>query len=54
VAGTLLFVSGQGPKNAAGFCTGKLGYDVTVEQGYEHARLAGLAILAAAHAARNG
>ncbi len=47
----MLFVSGQGPRSGGDYRTGKLGYDVSVEQGYQHAKLAGLAILAAMHAA---
>ena len=51
-AGNLLYLSGQGPKNPDGsLCTGRLGRDTSVEQGYEHARLTGLGLLAAAKAA---
>ena len=42
--GNLLFVSGHGP--ASEFPTGKLGRDLTVEEGYAAARSVGLAILA--------
>jgi enamine deaminase RidA (YjgF/YER057c/UK114 family) len=38
--GNLLFLSGGGPQNLDGsFVTGKLGQDLTVEEGYEAARL---------------
>jgi enamine deaminase RidA (YjgF/YER057c/UK114 family) len=48
-AGNLLYLSGQGPRRADGsIALGKLGRDVTVEDGYQHARLTGLGLLAAA------
>ena len=48
-AGDLIFLSGQGPRKADGSTiTGKVGKDVTVEQAYEHAKLIGLGLLAAA------
>jgi enamine deaminase RidA (YjgF/YER057c/UK114 family) len=48
-AGDLIFLSGQGPRTADGSTiTGKVGKDVTVEQAYEHAKLIGLGLLAAA------
>lgn len=51
-AGNLLFLSGRGPQKADGsFHVGRLGKDLTTEQGYEHARLAGLNLLAAAKTA---
>lgn len=38
--GNLVFISGHGPNRADGtFITGKLGRDLTIEQGYEAARL---------------
>ena len=38
--GELLFLAGKGPKKADGtYITGKVGADLTVEQGYEAARL---------------
>jgi enamine deaminase RidA (YjgF/YER057c/UK114 family) len=47
--GNLLFVSGQGPRLPDGtFGTGVVGQDVSVEDARYHARLCGLAILAAA------
>ncbi len=46
-SGNLLFLAGKGPKNAAGeYITGKVGQDLTIEQGYEAARLTALAQLA--------
>ncbi len=48
VAGARVLISGHGPTNADGSLAqplGKLGADVTLEQGYAAARLAGLAIL---------
>jgi enamine deaminase RidA (YjgF/YER057c/UK114 family) len=45
-AGNLLFVSGTGPyKTDGGLITGKLGADLTIEQGQEAARLCALASL---------
>ena len=39
-AGNLIFLAGKGPRRADGTeITGKLGQDVTIEQGYEGARL---------------
>src|SRR5579862_5557177 len=44
--GDFLYVSGQGPMLPDGsFATGKLGKDLTTQQGYEHARLTGAAVL---------
>ncbi len=45
-AGGLIYVSGQGPREADGFLhRGKLGRDVSVIDGYKHAQLTGLNIL---------
>ena len=45
--GNLLFLSGKGPRKAEGGASiGKLGQDVTVEQGYQDARSIGLILLA--------
>jgi len=45
--GNLLFLAGTGPTKADGTTiAGKVGKDLTVEQGYEAARVTGLAILA--------
>jgi len=47
--GTLLFTAGQGPmKEGVPVFKGKVGWDLTVEQGYEAAKLATLNCLAAA------
>lgn len=41
--GNLIFLSGKGPRdNDGNFITGKLGKDLTVEQGYNAARLVGI------------
>lgn len=48
IVGSSAFVSGHGPTTADGSLAeplGKVGRDLTVEQGYQAARLAGLAIL---------
>ena len=45
--GNLLFLAGKGPnKPEGGYVTGKLGADLSVEDGYEAARLTGIAQLA--------
>ena len=45
--GNLLFLAGKGPVLPDGkYVTGKLGKDLTIEQGYEAARLTGMAQLA--------
>ena len=46
LAGNLLFLSGVGPRRAdETMITGKVGADVSVEQGYEAAKLCGLNLL---------
>ncbi len=48
LAGNLLFLSGQGPRDDAGnHLTGKVGADVSVEEAYRRARRVGLGLLAA-------
>jgi enamine deaminase RidA (YjgF/YER057c/UK114 family) len=48
-AGDIIYLSGQGPRRTDGSpITGKVGRDVTVEEAYEHAKLIGLGLLAAA------
>lgn len=50
LVGTTLFLSGQGPRDSDGngaLLTGKLGADVSLEEGYRRARLVGLGLLAA-------
>jgi enamine deaminase RidA (YjgF/YER057c/UK114 family) len=50
--GTTIYLSGQGPRKPDGtYHLGKVGGDVTWQQAYEHARLTGLGLLAAARAA---
>ena len=45
--GNLLFLSGSGPKKADGsYITGKVGADLTIEQGYDAARITGINHLA--------
>jgi len=44
--GSLLFLSGQGPVWEHGKHRGKVGRDVSAEEAYRHARLAGLNLLA--------
>lgn len=51
-AGSLLFLSGQGPKRLDGtYRAGRLGRDISVEEAYQEARLTGLNLLAVARAA---
>lgn len=46
-SGNLLFLAGKGPnKPEGGYITGKLGESLTVEEGYEAARLTGISQLA--------
>lgn len=52
--GNLLFVSGQIPMRDGAFVTGKLGDDVSVEDGAEAARLCALALLSQVQAACGG
>jgi enamine deaminase RidA (YjgF/YER057c/UK114 family) len=48
LAGNLLFLSGQGPRDEKGsMLTGKVGAEVTVEEAYRRARLIGLQLLSA-------
>lgn len=43
----LVYVSGTGPKKSSGgYITGKLGKDLTIEEGYEAARITALNVLA--------
>lgn len=45
--GSLLYLSGKGPRLADGsLAMGKVGVDVTLAEGYQHARSAGLALIA--------
>jgi enamine deaminase RidA (YjgF/YER057c/UK114 family) len=48
LAGNILYLAGQGPRDESGKqLTGKLGKDVSIEEGYRRARLVGLGLLAA-------
>jgi enamine deaminase RidA (YjgF/YER057c/UK114 family) len=54
-AGDVVYLSGQGPRKADGsYHTGKVGRDVTWEEAYEHAKITGLGLLAAARMAAGG
>ena len=47
LGGNMLFLSGVGPRNASGFSiVGKVGQALTIEQGYEAAKLCGLNLIA--------
>src|ERR1700722_2555446 len=47
-----LFISGQGPKGKDGkWCRGLVDIDISPQQAYEHARLAGARVLSVAKAA---
>lgn len=48
ISGDMLYMSGQGPRNAEGVVsTGKVGAEVSLEQGYADARQTGINMLAA-------
>ena len=48
LVGNVLYLAGQGPRDENGkHLTGKVGADVTVEEGYRRARFVGLGLLAA-------
>jgi enamine deaminase RidA (YjgF/YER057c/UK114 family) len=48
LAGNLLFLAGQGPRDDKGAAlTGKLGTEISIEEGYRRARLVGLGLVAA-------
>jgi enamine deaminase RidA (YjgF/YER057c/UK114 family) len=52
ISGDTLYLAGQGPRRSDGtVVTGRVGKDVTAEEAYEHARLTGLGLLAAAKVA---
>ena len=45
-SGNLLFISGKGPlKNDGEYIKGKLGYDLTIDQGYEAAKATGINLI---------
>jgi enamine deaminase RidA (YjgF/YER057c/UK114 family) len=49
VDGRTIYLSGQGPRKPDGtLFTGRVGEDISIEKGYEYARLIGLGLLAAA------
>src|SRR5690606_24088810 len=55
IDGRTIYCSGQGPRKPDGsLYVGKVGKDYTVEQAYEHAKLVGLGLLAAAQMAAGG
>lgn len=55
VDGRTIYCSGQGPRKADGsLYVGKVGRDYTVAEAYEHAKLVGLGLLAAAQKAAGG
>ena len=48
IVGNVLYLSGQGPRDENGNnLSGKLGADISIEEGYRRARLVGLGLLAA-------
>ena len=48
LVGNVLYLAGQGPRDESGRqLTGKVGAEVTIEEGYRRARLVGLGLLAA-------
>jgi enamine deaminase RidA (YjgF/YER057c/UK114 family) len=52
LGGNMLFLSGVGPRNATGISTtGKVGQALTIDQGYEAAKLCGLNLIANMQAA---
>jgi enamine deaminase RidA (YjgF/YER057c/UK114 family) len=47
LVGNVLYLSGQGPRENGAMLTGKLGADVSLEEGYRRARVVGLGLLSA-------
>ena len=47
IAGNILYLAGQGPREKGTILLGKVGAEVSVEEGYRRARLTGLGMLAA-------
>jgi len=47
LAGNILYLSGQGPREKGVSLVGKLGADVSLEEGYRRARVVGLGLLSA-------
>ena len=54
IAGNMLFVSGQVSSGPNGLMTGRLGEDLTLEQGQAAARLCGINLISQMNAALNG
>lgn len=54
VSGNMVYISGQISQNASGMIKGKLGADLTVEQGAEAAKACAVSILAQLKAATGG
>ena len=53
ISGKMLFVSGQISQNSNGLVLGKVGFNFSVDDGYEAARLCGLALIAQVRSACN-
>jgi enamine deaminase RidA (YjgF/YER057c/UK114 family) len=51
IHGNTLYLAGQGPRENGKILLGKVGVDVSIEEGYRRARLTGLGMLAAMKAA---
>ena len=51
IAGNILYLAGQGPREDGKILLGKVGPEVSIEEGYRRARLTGLGMLAAMRAA---
>jgi enamine deaminase RidA (YjgF/YER057c/UK114 family) len=47
LAGNILYLSGQGPRENGVSLVGKLGADISLEEGYRRARVVGLGLLSA-------
>jgi enamine deaminase RidA (YjgF/YER057c/UK114 family) len=47
IAGNILYLSGQGPRENGVSLVGKLGADISLEEGYRRARVVGLGLLSA-------
>ena len=54
ISGNMVYISGQISQNAGGLIKGKLGVDVTVEQGAEAAKACAISLLAQLKAATGG
>jgi enamine deaminase RidA (YjgF/YER057c/UK114 family) len=49
LAGNILYLSGQGPRENGISLVGKLGADISLDEGYRRARVVGLGLLSAMH-----